>query len=102
MAETPKIALKLAKKRGKEEALSYFDDGIEVLFEFIGVKELIELGACYEPDEVWSSFFEKIEPMENKNKIIPKEDKLHALCLNTNRNKLSVPGKRLKKKASPS
>lgn len=98
MAETPKIALKLAKKRGKEEELSYFDDEIEVLFEFIGVKELIELGACSESDEVWSSFFEKIEPMENKNKIIPKEDKLHALCLNTNRNKLSVPGKRLKKK----
>ncbi|MDD2336379.1 MAG: DUF4288 domain-containing protein [Geobacteraceae bacterium] len=99
MAKTPKIALKSAKKRGKEEEFSYSDDGIEVLFEFIGVIELIELGACSEPDEVWSSLFEKIEPMENINKIIPKEDQLHALSINTNRKKLSVPGKRIKKKA---
>jgi hypothetical protein len=36
--------------------------------------------------------------MENKNKIIPNEDKLYAICNNTNRKKLTVPGKRIKSK----
>lgn len=98
VAESPKTALKLAKKRGKSEEFSYFDDDIEVLFEFIGVHELIELGACSEPEEVWSILFEKVEPMENKNKIIPKEENLQAMRSNTNKNKLSVPGKSIRKK----
>lgn len=99
MADSPKTALKLAKKRGKDEELSYFDDEIEVLFEFIGVEELIDLGACSESDEVWSIFYEKIEPMENRNKIIPKDDQLQAFCINTDRKKLTVPGKGIKKKS---
>src|ERR1039457_7360396 len=66
-AETPKMALRLAKKRGNKEEFSYFDDGIEILFEFIGVNELIELGACSEPDEVWSSFIDSTVQVQKKD-----------------------------------
>lgn len=100
MAATPKIALKLAKRRGKDEEFSYFDDETEVLFEFVGVQELIDLGACSEPDEVWSTLFEKIEPMERKEQIIPRENELHAFGAKTGQHKLSVPSKGIKKKAA--
>lgn len=90
MAETPKLALKLVNEKGKEEEFSYNDNGIRVFFEFIGVLELIELAALTDPDEVWSILIEKIKPMENKNKIIPKEDKLKAFCTGMNKNKLTI------------
>lgn len=102
MAATPKIALRLAKRRGKDEEFSYVDDGTKVLFEFVGVRELIELGTCSEPDEVWSVLFDKIEPMENKDKLIPKENNLRAFSTNAGQqNKLTVPSKGSKKKAKP-
>ena len=97
-ADTPQDALKSAKKRGRQEEFSYVDNGIKVKFEFVGVQELIELGASFELDEVWSSFFEKIEPMENRSKIIPKEHKLRALCPKADKKRLTVPGKSFKKK----
>jgi hypothetical protein len=94
-AFSAKQALSLAKKRGRKEEFSYLDNDAEVFFEFIGIKELLEL-ISLEKDEVWWHLTEKVMPMENRHKLIPEESQLDALkvTVSRKRGKLSVPGKR--------
>ena len=74
----PDVAYKKALDRGKEEETFYEDNGAEIYFEFIGIAELVELGASLENDEVWWRLFEKVQPMENRKKIIPDKNQLLA------------------------
>ncbi len=84
-----------AKKRGKREELSYVDGNVEVFFEFIGIVELIELD-MRDPDEVWWHFVEKIKPMENIDKLIPRKDQLSAFKKKNERKpgRILVPGRK--------
>jgi len=94
--DSPRKALKLANKRGKEEEFSYTDEGLKVFFEFIGIKDLIELGVSLDQDEVWWRLVEKVNPMENRDKLIPREDQLRVFKVNSNwrrRGRRLVPGK---------
>lgn len=86
-SESAKKALGKAKERGKNEEFSYLDNGAEIFFEFVGIMEFVELGASLEEDEVWYRLVEKNEPMEKRNKIIPKEGDLNAFMKKKRRKK---------------
>lgn len=86
----------MAKRRGKDGEFSYVDNDVNVLFEFIGIMELIDLNSV-EKDEVWWRLTEKLNPMENKSRFIPDESELDALRTQApprKRGRLSVPSKR--------
>ena len=71
-------ALSMAENRGRDEEFSYIDDGVEIRFEFIGIIELVELGQSLDSDEVWWRLYEKMEPMERRDKLIPNKLELSA------------------------
>ena len=73
---TPEEAIKLAQERGKDEEFDYEDDKRHIFFEFIGVVELVDLISLDGEDEVWSRLVEKVYPLERKDKLIPKVEKL--------------------------
>ena len=79
-SETAEIAYNEASERGIEEEFDYFDNKKQhhVFFEFIGIQEFVDLDRLLEDDEVWYSFKEIKEPMENKNRLIPERSKLQA------------------------
>jgi hypothetical protein len=86
----------LAVSRGRDEEFSYTDGDVEVFFEFVGIKEFIELNSTSEPDEVWYRFVEKLNPMENMGKLIPSKDNLSAFQEKVTRKpgRIGVPGRR--------
>jgi hypothetical protein len=78
-AATPRGALAYARKHGCSAELDYKnDEGNPVYFEFIGVVDLLHLGAECEPDEVWYDIREMQTPMERKRKLIPSDSDLLA------------------------
>lgn len=89
------VAFKKAQQRGREEEFSYLDYGAEILFEFVGIMEFMELGVSLDQDEVWWRMIEKVKPMENREKLIPPKKQLDAFSLNKPRKKgrLLVPGR---------
>jgi hypothetical protein len=89
------VAYNKALERGREEETSYEDNGAEVFFEFIGIMEFIELGDSLEEDEVWWRMTEKLEPMENRNKLIPDKNDLLAFKSGnrSKRGRLLVPSR---------
>jgi hypothetical protein len=91
----PIVAYNKALKRGREEGASYEDNGADVFFEFIGIMEFVELGESLEKDEVWWRMTEKLEPMENRNKLIPDKNDLLAFKSGnrSKRGRLLVPGR---------
>lgn len=73
-------ALKMAKKRGRTSQQSYENaKGNRVNFQFVGVLDLLELGAECEDGEVWYDLKERLLPMERKADIIPAEHELSAI-----------------------
>jgi Domain of unknown function (DUF4288) len=79
-ARSARSALVKAKKNGRDGEHSYSNsDGNPVFFEFVGVEELLELGAECEPQEVWYDIVERLLPMERKDRLIPAETKLNAI-----------------------
>lgn len=78
-ARNAESALRKAKAHGKK---SEFDGkakaGNPLLFEFVGVKDLLELGGLDE-EEVWYDIRTLKLPMERRDKIIPPEEKLNAI-----------------------
>jgi hypothetical protein len=73
-------ALTKAKIRGKTSQHRYMNsDGNPVHFEFVGVMDLLELGAECDPDEVWYELNERLLPSERREKFIPPESQLNAL-----------------------
>lgn len=76
-ARGDKEALRKAKARGHAGQHHFLNDhGQTVWFEFIGVRDLLHLGAECNADEVWYEIHEMINPMERKEKLIPPDDEL--------------------------
>ena len=79
-ALSPRKALQLATKRGRDSQHSYQnEEGATVYFEFVGVEELLHLGIECDTDEVWYDMFEMLEPMERSKLLIPSPEKLRAI-----------------------
>lgn len=79
-APTARAALALAKKRGKSAQHRYKNGaGGSVLFEFVGLVDLLHLGVECDDDEVWYDIAQRKLPMERAAKILPKESQLNAL-----------------------
>lgn len=79
-ANTAQVALNKSNRRGKRAEHSYAnDDGNTVYFEFIGILELLQLGAECDDDEVWYAIRERMLPMERRDKLIPSESDLNAI-----------------------
>lgn len=79
-AGTAQAALKKAHRRGKDAEHSYANDnGNIVHFEFIGIVDLLLLGAECNDDEVWYDIRERLLPMERRDKLIPPESELNAI-----------------------
>lgn len=73
-------ALRKAKAHGKESELELTAEaGNPILFEFVGVTDLLKLDTASHPDEVWYDIKFMKSPMERKNKLIPPEEKLNAI-----------------------
>jgi hypothetical protein len=79
-ASTARLALAHAKKRGKSAEHRYSNDaGGLVHFEFVGVLDLLRLGAECDDDEVWYNITQRKLPKERAAAILPKESELNAL-----------------------
>lgn len=64
-------ALVEAKKRGRSACFRYRNsDGNPVHFEFVGVLDLLDLGAECSPDEVWYDIVQLIKPMERRKELL--------------------------------
>jgi hypothetical protein len=73
-------ALSLAKKQARLAQYHYRNsDGNPVYFEFIGVTDLLNLGAECDANEVWYDIRTMLQPMERKHKIVPPASKLNAI-----------------------
>lgn len=80
-ASTAKDALRYAKRYGRDEQHSYKNsNGGKVFFEFVGVLELLQLGAECGPNEVWYELTELLTPMERRRRLVPPDRKLNALA----------------------
>ena len=78
-APNAKQALNRATKRGREAQFDYLNsDGNPVHFEFVGVLDLLQLGAECEPDEVWYDICTMLSPMERRDSLLPSEAVLQA------------------------
>ena len=72
-------ALKKAKLAGRKSEHRYRnDEGGSVHFEFVGVLDLLRLGAECETDEVWYDIRDLVRPMERRDALIPSEKDLNA------------------------
>ena len=73
-------ALHEAKRQARRSQHRYRNsDNSPVLFQFVGVMDLLHLGVECEPNEVWYSIGERMRPMERRQEILPKESELQAL-----------------------
>ena len=80
-----RTALDKAKKIGSSSEESYKnDEGGHVHIEFIGVRDLMQLGAESELGEVWYEIKTMLLPMERKKKLIPPEKELIARVVKGN------------------
>lgn len=79
-AASGKDALRMAKLAGKNEEHSYKnDEGNPVYFEFVGVKDLLDLGPECRENEVWYEIKSYLNPMERKSKLLIPEKELSAI-----------------------
>lgn len=79
-ARSAGAALATARRKGRR-AEHHYDNafGATVYFEFIGVMELLALGAECEPDEVWYELVYRHSPLERRDAFIPAEHELNAI-----------------------
>ena len=68
---------RIEKKRPKYEYDYENANGDRVFFEFIGIRDLIDL-AVLEEDEVWYDIRTMLSPMERKDRLIPDVEELLA------------------------
>lgn len=75
-----RAALAEAKRRGKASRHAYKNTrGDRVVFELVGVMELLCLDPACDADEVWFRIVERITPMERRKALIPPERQLNAI-----------------------
>ncbi len=73
-------ALARAKRHGRKAQHRYRNgDGHPVAFEFVGVMELLHLGAECDEDDVWYAIKSLKQPMERAASILPDEAELTAI-----------------------
>ena len=78
-ARNAESALRKAKAHGKKsEFEGRAEAGNPCLFEFIGVKDLLDL-ELHDEVEVWYDIRTLNLPMERRDKLLPPEDKLNAI-----------------------
>jgi len=87
-SSSSECAYNKAEILGKDEEFSYQDGNKLVIFEFIGIQEMIELTDLEDENLVWSRYIEKLLPMERKDKLIPKKGKLTVF--KQNKHKLKI------------
>jgi hypothetical protein len=70
-AKSPKIALRKAKREGKNRETDYINtDGNKVFVEFVGITEMIDIDFVVRTDQkVWVWFGNLLTPMERKEKL---------------------------------
>ena len=79
-AATAREALRKAKGYGQRQSSRFSnDDGHPVHIEFVGVLDLLHLGAECEEDEVWYDIVVRKTPMERAHVLLPPERRLSAL-----------------------
>ncbi len=79
-AKSARLALSAAKRRGVDGQHSYKNDGGGVVyFEFVGVMDLLQLGAECDDDEVWYDITKMKTPKERAQSILPPEEELNAI-----------------------
>lgn len=78
-------ALEKATRFGKEEEFDYVDGARHVFFEFIGVKELLDLPTAADPIEVWWDLVVLQRPRERRAALIPRRGDLRAFSVVTKR-----------------
>ena len=78
IAKTHKEVIRLARKIGKSDEVSYNkSDGNMVHVEFIGIVELIDIDFHLQRfNEVWISFGDMLNPMERKNDLTASDEEL--------------------------
>ncbi len=78
-AASARGALQKARRKGKSAQFQYENsDNNMVHFEFIGIRDLIDLYPC-EEDEVWYDIRKMVCPMERRDALIPDEKDLDAI-----------------------
>jgi Domain of unknown function (DUF4288) len=76
-APSTEIAIQAARMRGSAAEHDYEnDDGYQVYFELVGIRDMICLGAECESDEVWYDIFEKVRPMEKALALTMSDERL--------------------------
>lgn len=79
-SQNAREALKFAKRRGRAEQHRYSNHvGGMVHFEFVGIMDLLCLGAECAEDEVWYGLVSRKLPMERAAEILPQESALTAI-----------------------
>jgi hypothetical protein len=79
-ARSARLALSAANRRGKGAELEYTNsDDNPVLFEFVGVLDLLHLGPECEEDEVWYDIKLMKLPKERAKELLPAPQKLNAV-----------------------
>lgn len=70
-------AYRHAEKLGRSDRRSYRNNaGEPVMFEFVGIMDLLELGIETEPGEAWYEITERLRPMERRKALIPRRSVL--------------------------
>lgn len=76
-AASDQKALSYAKKKGHRAENTYRNlQGDRVAFEFVGVRDIIQLGYECNPDEAWYDIKEMVSPMERRAQLIPSDQRL--------------------------
>ncbi len=76
-ASSAPVALRQSQRWRNSAEYSYTNDaGNMVYFEFIGVMDLVELGLEAGPDEVRHDIYNRVEPMERRDRLIPSDQAL--------------------------
>lgn len=93
-ARNAESALRKAKAHGKESEFNGRSEaGNPLLFEFIGVKDLLDLESLDE-SEVWYDIRTLKLPMERREKLIPPEEELNAIYWERREKKQKPPTSR--------
>jgi hypothetical protein len=74
-AKSADDALRVANKFGRSGNPKWRDSGRDVAWEFVGLLDLFDgvdiHDPRWEPQEVWSTLFEMMRPMERRRQLIP-------------------------------
>jgi hypothetical protein len=88
-APNARSALRAARQEGRASEYRSANGGSPLHFRFVGVLDLLRLGAECQANEVWYDIVQRVRPMERRSAIIPAASMLNAI-----REEHAVLGKR--------